>query len=46
MQEEYRIPITGEAKRAYIENFKAIEGMEERKKQVLAEIRERKEGRK
>ena len=42
---EYRILMTGEEKRQYSENFNAIEGMEERKQEVLARLRKVKGGR-
>ena len=40
--EEKRIHLTGEAQKQYVENFKQIEGMDERKKKVLEECRRKK----
>ena len=43
MKAEPRIVLTEKERRTYSSNWKAIEGMEERKQAVLAEIRARKE---
>jgi hypothetical protein len=39
---EYRIPLTTAEHKAYSDNFKAIEGMEERKQAVLERCRKAK----
>ena len=45
MKAEPRIVLTENERRTYSSNWRAIEGMEERKQAVLAEIRARKEQR-